>query len=522
MKLVTADQMRGLDRAAIDTYGIPGIVLMENASRAVFEIMASRAVPLGGKKVCVVCGRGNNGGDGFAVARHLLNAGATPVAVLAADPSSVSGDARINLDVCLKLGIPVKTVSDEKQLPALRASLRNADLIVDALLGTGVKGAPRPFFAKIILAMNKRQVPVYAVDVPSGVDADTGRVPGEAVRADHTITFGAPKIGLFVYPGAEFAGQVYIADIGIPTHLIRELKADAHLTGPAYIAAHVRPRRADAHKGDCGKVLVIGGSHGMSGAVCLAGASALRTGAGLVHLAVPECISHIVDKAFTEGVTIPLPDMDGTLSELCMEDLLPRAQAASAIILGPGLGVNRAVCEVVGQVLTKARVPVVVDADGLNCLARMKTPALIKRMKAPLILTPHPGEMARLLKSDVRAVQSGRLDAARACARKFRATVALKGAYSIIAAPRGDCYVNPTGNAGMATAGSGDVLSGVIGALAGEGVNPFAAAVCGAYIHGLAGDAAARQRGERAVTAGSMSSALTQVMKRLEQGGGGA
>jgi len=516
MKLVTAEQMRTLDRTAINKIGIPGIVLMENAAHGVYEIIASRAVPLAGKKACIVCGRGNNGGDGFALARILLNAGAKPVVVLAADPGKVSGDARINFDICRKLNIPVKVVADEKQLPALRAALRSADLVVDALLGTGLAGAVKPFFKKIIDIINTNKTTVYAVDVPSGVIVNTGQVLNAAVRADHTITFGAPKIGLFVYPGAEFAGQVYIADIGIPTHLIENLKTITHLTSPFYMSAHVLKRRADAHKGACGKVLAIGGSMGMSGAVCLAGSSALRTGAGLVRLAVPETIADVVEKKFTEGVTLPQPDVDGALSELCLDDLKEKITQAHAVILGPGMGVRGPARKVVEQVLIAARVPVVVDADALNCLAALKSLGFLKKLKAPVILTPHPGEMARLLKSSTEAVQADRLGAARAFAKKHKVTLVLKGAYSIIASPEGIVYVNPTGNAGMATAGSGDVLSGVIGALAAEGLDAFAAAVCGAYIHGQAGDTAAQQRGERSVTAGSISAALTLVMKKLE------
>jgi NAD(P)H-hydrate epimerase len=270
------------------------------------------------------------------------------------------------------------------------------------------------------------------------------------------------------------------------------------------------------NKGDCGKALVVGGSLGMSGSVCLAASSALRMGAGLVYLAVPESIADVVDKKFTEGITLALPDVDGALSELCLDELLEALERVDALILGPGMKVTPDTCAVVQALLKASRVPVVVDADGLNCLAQCDSLRFLKKLQAPVALTPHPGEMARLCKTGIPSVQANRLNTARAFAVEHRVTVALKGAYTIIAAPSGEVYVNPTGNAGMATAGSGDVLTGIIGALLGEGVEAFPAAVCGAYIHGLAGDACAQQRGERAVTAGSISAALTHVVKKLE------
>ena len=517
MKLVTAEQMRRLDATAIDKIGIPGAVLMENASHGVFEVISSREMPLSGKKACVLCGRGNNGGDGFAVARHLFNAGAQPVVVLAAEAKRIQGDALINLNICKKLKIPVAALTSDKHIPRLSDALRGSDFVVDALMGTGIRGEVKPFFQKVIDIVNRQRITVYAVDVPSGVNADDGRVPGSAIRAHHTITFGAPKIGLFVYPGAECAGQVYVADIGIPTHLVRELKTQTHLTSASFVSAHVRRRRADVNKGDCGKVLIVGGSPGMSGAVCLAGVSALHTGSGLVSLAVPETIAGLVDKKFTEGVTLPLAAESGALSRMCIGDVLEKLKAVNAVVLGPGMKVTDSTCDVVRGILEAARVPVVVDADGLNCLARGKSLEFLKKLKTSAVLTPHPGEMARLLRVKSEVVQVDRLNTARAFAKNHHVTLVLKGAYSLVASPRGEVYVNPTGNAGMATAGSGDVLSGIIVSLLGEGMDSFTAAVCGAYIHGLAGDASAQARGERAVTAGSIATALASVMKKLEE-----
>ena len=517
MKLLTAEQMRKLDATAIHTLGIPGIVLMENASLGVFQVIAASEENLTGLRACIVCGRGNNGGDGFAVARHLLNAGAKPQLVLAAQPSKISGDALTNFNICKKLKIPMSVVTSEPALGKLKSALRGADIVVDALLGTGFRGELRPLFLEIVRTINRRKATVYAVDIPSGVQADDGRAGNAAVRAQHTVTFGAPKIGLFVHPGAEHAGQVYIVDIGIPTTLTEKVVAKTHLTSPAYVATHVLPRAETAHKGDCGRLLIVGGSVGMSGAVCLAGMAALRAGAGLVYLAAPEEIASIVDKKLTEGVTVPLPDVDGGLSSLCIDDLIEKAAGVDAVVLGPGMGVTDDTIRIVETLVREVRVPMLVDADGLNCLARLKSLALLRKAHAPLVLTPHPGEMARLLKSKTSAVQADRLNAARSFAKRHKASLVLKGALSVTAAPGGEVYVNPTGNPGMATAGSGDVLSGVAGAFLAEGMEAFAAAVCGAYIHGAAGDAAAKARGRRAATAGDFARAVALVMKKYEE-----
>ncbi|MEW5946038.1 MAG: NAD(P)H-hydrate dehydratase [bacterium] len=513
MRLVTAEQMRELDRAAIEDVGIPGIVLMENASRGVFEVIASEASPLEGKRALVVCGRGNNGGDGFAVARHLLNAGAVPEIALAAAKGEVSGDARTNLEVCLRLKIGVTEVRGEKGLRKLSSGLRRADFVVDALLGTGVKGALKPVYEKMIARVNGFRGSVFAVDAPSGVSVDDGTVPTAAVRATHTVTFGMPKVGLFVYPGAGYAGKVYVVDIGIPVELLRGVRSEVELTPRALVRGCLAGRRADVHKGECGSVLVVGGSRGMSGAPCMAGMSALRVGAGLVYLAVPEGLHDLVERKFTEGVTLPQPEEDGVLSAGCVDGLVEKCGGVDAVVLGPGLGVTPGTRAVVEGVISEARAPVVVDADALNVIALRRE--VLRRARAPLILTPHPGEMARLMGTSAGAVQSARLESARGFAAKHNVTVVLKGAYSLTAAPRGRVYVNPTGNPGMATGGSGDVLSGVVGGLAAGGVPPVEAAAAGAYIHGLAGDVAVRSIHERALTATMMIRFIDRAMTMI-------
>ncbi len=517
MKLFSSSAMRELDGKTIEQIGVPGIVLMENASRGVFEIIHAEMGPLKGLKGVIVCGKGNNGGDGFAVARHLFNAGAQPKIVLAADPKEIAGDAKINMFICKNLSIPIHSAVDFKRLGTLRKLVREADFVVDALLGTGVSGPLKPLFLNIINIVNSSDCPIFAVDIPSGVQADDGRVFNGAVNADHTITFGAPKIGLYVYPGAGFAGNINVVDIGIPGALTDKAKTDVFLATKAYVGTKVKERAAAAHKGDCGRLLIIGGSRGMSGAPCLAGTASLRTGAGLVYLAVPKGMLSVVEHKLTEGITIPQPeDRRGRISLSGVKELIEQTRKVDAVVLGPGIGVSDETCELVCRLIEESRTPMLVDADALNCIARERE--VLKSAKAPLVLTPHPGEMARLAKMKTADVQTARLDTVRSFAREFRAVVVLKGAHTLIASPSGIVYVNPTGNSGMATAGSGDVLSGIGGALLAEGVPAFDAAVCAAYLHGLSGDKAADRFAKRSIMASDIiryiPAAINEIMYR--------
>ncbi|MFA6448149.1 MAG: NAD(P)H-hydrate dehydratase [bacterium] len=517
MKLLTSSQMRGLDRKAIEEYGIPGIALMENASRGAFETIDALAGPLEGKKALVVCGKGNNGGDGFAVARYLLNAGAKMEIVSAAQLREIGGDAATNLNICKKLKIPITVATDPANLNVLKKLVREADFIVDALLGTGVAGPVKPLYLKIIQIINKSECPVFSLDIPSGVQADDGRVLNGAVEADYTITFGSAKIGLFMHPGAGNAGEIYIADIGIPAESIDETEAGVFLTTRDYVGACVKERPAAAHKGDCGRLLIVGGSRGMAGAPSLSGMSALRTGAGLVYVAAPKGILGVIGKKLVEAVALPMDeDARGLLSRACLGDLLKAVKKVDAIAIGPGIGVSDETAEVVYRLIGESKVPMLIDADALNCVAL--DPDVLKTAKAPIALTPHPGEMARLAKLTIGEVQASRLDTAREFARKYGATVVLKGANTVVAAPGGVAFVNATGNPGMATAGSGDVLSGIGGALLAEGIEPFAAAACAAYLHGAAGDKAAEKIGRRSIMASDIARCIPDALAEVMAG----
>lgn len=507
--------MRRLDKTAIEHFGIPGIVLMENASRGVFEVIASAVGDVRGKRALIVCGKGNNGGDGFAAARHLHNAGAAPTVALAAARKEIAGDAAVNLRVCEKLKIPITIIGAEAAAKKFAGMIRGADFVVDALLGTGVRGPVKPLFASIIGAVNEFGGEIFAVDVPSGLSVDDGKVHNICVRATRTVTFGMPKIGLYVYPGAEFAGKVYVVDIGIPVGVLSRVDSRVELTPRGLLKRAFAPPERGAHKGDCGKLLIVGGSRGMSGAAALAAAAALRTGAGLVYIAAPESLANIIDRKITEGVVLPMPESGGALCETALPALVERAARVDAMVLGPGIGLTDGVRKIVAGLLRSVNAPLIIDADALNVVSA--APGILSKTRRPAIVTPHAGEMARLTSLSAADVQGARLETAVGFARQRKTITLLKGAYSIIASPRGEVRINPTGNPGMATAGSGDVLSGIIGALAARGVEPFDAAAAGAWLHGAAGDLAAATAGQRGMTASDIVRKIPAALMALKR-----
>jgi len=511
MKVVTAEMMRSLDRRAIDEYGIPGVVLMENAGRSVFEYLRERFHPLSTRRFHVFCGTGNNGGDGFVVARYLTLAGAQVYVTLVGDLEKVRGDARVHFELMVRLGIELK------QLEATHS------IQIDALLGTGIEGPPRAEYAEAIRCINSSPQPTISVDIPSGVSSDTGQAPGEAVCATATITFGYPKLGMFLSPGADLVGELIVCDIGFPWHVLNGdipydwLRPDELPPFPA------RPRAA--HKGMFGHVLVVGGSIGMSGAVTMTAKAALRSGAGLVTVATPASAQPLVASKLDEAMTLPLPEKKGALCAESFELVREMAERCDVICLGPGATREPETQSVIARLLQHVDRPVVVDADGLNALAAH--PDSVRERTAPTILTPHPGECARLLGTTAEAVQSDRIGAVRETAARYRSIVVLKGARSLIADGRSSSNshaeeatlpicINTTGNPGMATGGSGDSLTGILGALIGQQVDAFQAACLGVYLHGRAGDFAAEAKGETALIAGDIIEMLPRAIQELE------
>ena len=512
MKLATPGQMNQIDRTTISRVGIPGIVLMENAALRVVEEAVGIMGDPSGKDVVVFAGKGNNGGDAFAVARHLDNKGSKVSVYVLAEKGEISGDAATNLAVLGNMGVKVVELLKDSQLDQVRKETEAADLVVDGIFGTGLRGGVKGIPAMVIKLVNDSGRPVLSIDIPSGVSGETGKVLGICVEADVTVTFGLPKIGLAVHPGCDFAGRLVVADIGIPPAVIEELGIKANVTDEEYVLKRIPLRRKESNKGDYGKILIITGSTGMTGAGCLAGKAALRTGAGLVYLGVPAGLANVYDASLTEAVTLPLEDNGhGCLSAECAARILEKMGSMSAVAVGPGLTAGEDIFRIVEKIVEKSEVPLILDADALNALSR--DVSILGKLKTRCVITPHPGEFSRLTGLEIRDIRDNRIEAAREFSGKWNVTTVLKGSRTVVATPDGDIYVNTTGNSGMATAGSGDVLTGIIAGLAAQGVELPGAAVTGVYLHGLAGDEAARIKGEHGLIAGDIVEEIPYVIK---------
>ena len=511
LPLYTAAEMRRTDAAAIKGVGIPGAVLMERAGMAVAKHLLESFC----EDHCfvILAGKGNNGGDGFVCARHLLEAGAG-VRVLAAAPAAgYSGDARTNLKILGKLGLKVQHLPSAA---ALSAALATDCVVVDAIFGTGFSGEPRGKAAEFIAAAAAARLdgaPVVAIDIASGVDASTGEVAGTALPADATVTFHAPKVGHFVAPGSYLTGDLVLADIGIP----EECGAPAGNYLPAVDAlAAVIPLKMDYdHKFSTGRVLLAGGSTGLTGALCMSAGAALRAGAGVVSVAVPASLNPVFEQKLLEVMSLPQEDAGaGYLLEGSAGELAQSAAAFDCVALGPGLGRYPESAALARRFALAFEQPLVLDADGLNAFAGKL--ASLKKRPAPTVLTPHAGELARLLGIDAAAVAAHRLDHARAAARKAGVVVVLKGSATIITDGR-VTVLNPTGNPGLATAGSGDVLTGTIAALLAKGLEPLVAAAAGVYLHGAAADLAADDSSQDNLVASDLIDYLPLAFARLRE-----
>lgn len=513
MRAVTAEVMQELDRRTIMDYGISGIELMESAGAHVADIVRARFELCGPSTVLILAGKGNNGGDGFVVARLLAEAGWRVSLLLFGDV--FTGDARTNFERLpanvLQIRLP------QNYIEPLTDILESSTIIVDAIFGTGLKSGLDTLCAGVADAVNRCNKPVVAVDIPSGVDATTGRVPSIAIRADITVTFAAAKTGHFLYPGAEFVGELVVVDIGIPDELMKQTSSVTFIDN-VYASKLVKIRSRTAHKGSYGHCLIIAGSSGKSGAAVLAANSAMRSGAGLVTLAVPAGIHAIAEAKTTEVMTASLPDSPGgTLSSDAVEDILCLADNKDAVAIGPGLGSDENTTSIIRRLLSHLSVPLVLDADALNAIAG-DTECLSSSILSPaVILTPHPGEMARLAGVSIADIEQNRIGAAQSFATANNCFLLLKGARTVIAAPDGRLSINSSGNPGMASGGMGDVLTGVIVALLGQGYEPFTACCLGAYCHGMAGDLAAAEKGEIGLIATDVQESLAYAFNVLGQ-----
>ena len=507
MYLVTAEEMREMDRRTIETFGVPGRVLMENAGLGAMRVMQAYFPDLDSKKVGILAGRGNNGGDGFVIARYLSFRGVKVTVFLLSKRGRVKGDAGVNLALLSPLNIPVVEIEDSVGLKQKKAAMRQPAIWVDALLGTGLNMDVRGYYRETIDFINRLKKPVLSVDIPSGLNADTGQVCGTCVRARVTATFGFAKLGLEVFPGAAQRGDLEIVDIGIPPFIADAVNPRQFLLTPTISGAYLRERAPEAHKGTTGHALVVAGSTGKTGAASMTAMAAMRAGAGLVSLGVPEGLNHVVEAQVTEVMTIPLPETGNhRLDAAALEVVQAHLVGKRCVAIGPGIGTGTGAGRLLFGLLAQADVPLVIDADGINLLA--DDPQALKKARAPVIITPHPGEMARLLHTTPNRIQQDRVGCARDFAEKFGAHVVLKGAATVIACPDGTVYINTTGNPGMASGGMGDVLTGLITGFLAQGHSAEAAAHLGVYLHGRAADHLFEHKGPFGFLA-------TEVMARI-------
>ncbi|HXX57653.1 MAG TPA: NAD(P)H-hydrate dehydratase [Thermodesulfovibrionales bacterium] len=514
MKVVTAEEMRDIDEKTIRKFGISGNVLMERAGTAV----ASRVMELySGRKVIVVCGGGNNGGDGIVAARELYNTGRHVKVLLFSEEDKLSPDCLSQFRIAKRMGVPIE----------MRAGMTGRDLhsavVVDALFGTGLSKDVVGKTAKAIHFLNDSDAPVVSVDIPSGISSDTGQLMGTAVRAAQTVTFGLPKRGHLLHPGAELTGRLFIENIGFPEDLLTSQNLNVNMLEKREVSALVPERHTYSHKGDYGHVFIVAGSRGKTGAAFMAARACMRTGSGLVTLGVPESLMHVFQSRVTEEMTLPLPDRgDGSLSSDAADIILEfLSEKADVLCIGPGIGVSGETANILEKVLTTSRAPLVIDADGLNSI---RNTGILKNVLAPVILTPHPGEMARLLgktkkgrglSTQLGAIEKDRINTALSFSKDAGVHLVLKGVPTVIAEPDGRVFINTTGNPGMATGGTGDVLTGMVSSLLGQGLTPLDASLLGVYLHGLAGDRAADEKGERSLVASDIIEKLPAAFKEL-------
>lgn len=522
--MLSAQQMREVDRLTTERYGVPSLQLMENAASGTLEAIERKYGAPAGKRVLIVSGKGNNGGDGAALARMLGGKGASVDLVVLGRIEDTTGDARANFERAVSAGDALKVVEIESAEDLARTvSPAQYDLLVDAIFGTGLTRPAAGLYRAAIDLLNEKgaAAPVAAVDIPSGVSSDSPELLGPAVQANLTVTFTAPKIGNILPPACEQNGELVVVKIGSPDELVEQSGSTLNLVERPMIELWLTGSRRSAHanKGDAGKVLILAGSRGKTGAACLAGEAAIRAGAGLVTVATPHSsqlvvASRISSECMTEAVA---ETESGTASDVDLERVLELTAERDVFAMGPGLGRHKSTSALVRHLTLRCAGPVIIDADGLNSLAPW-TGELRGRPERPLILTPHPGEMARLVDKSTSEVIRDLIAVALEFATTYSVVLVLKSSRTLVAGPDGEVWINPTGNAGMATGGSGDVLTGLLaGLLAQKPDDPVAAAVTAVYLHGLAGDIAASRLGTRAMIASDITAMLGDAF--IEVGG---
>lgn len=505
MRVVTAEQMKRIDRRAIERYGIPSLILMENAALAVVSAIEEHYVEA--ERFAVLCGLGMNGGDGLAVARHLHDHGSVVDVCILGTLEALAGDARVMLDAARGAGVRVMFCESEDTLNGWLAKASTADVVVDALFGTGLTRAPEGLHQDAIDGLNELRLPVVSVDVPSGVNASTGEVAWPAVHADHTITFGLPKVAHVFSPASGFCGEIVVADISIPHAAVDEEEITLSVMTAAEVDEMVPERSPRSHKGTYGHVAIVGGSAGRSGAAVLAARGALRSGAGLVTVVTDRETAQIVDAHSIESMSLADELRDaGNVVELL--------ERYAVVAIGSGLRDDEDSYRFLRELVTRIEKPLVLDAGAISAFAG--TPELLHTTSAK-ILTPHPGEAARLLGRQVSEIERDRISTAREIAARTGAVVILKGHQTLVADAHGNVSVNPTGNPAMAAGGMGDVLTGLAAALLAQHLDAWDAARVAVFLHGLAGDLAASERGELGILASEVADLIPRALRSARE-----
>jgi NAD(P)H-hydrate epimerase len=508
--------MRKIDELAVQDHSLTIVQLMENAGTAVLDVLEETQSPLSKKTFGVLCGKGHNGGDGLVVARLLKQKKASVVAVLVGEAEELSAETKKQLQKAKTAKVPVLHLTDNGNIKAIQAALEECDMIVDGLLGTGLSRPVDGLYRELILLVRKLAKPVIAVDIPSGLSSDSGSPMGEVLPAQITVTFGLPKFGFYTPIGSSFTGALKIVNIGFPQDLLNPEWIHQELSDLAMVQKSLPRYDENTHKGTRGRVLVIAGARGLTGAAFLSAYGAQRIGAGLVTVACPESLNSILAMKLTEPMTAPVPEIEGGFfSPRATGRILDLAVNVNSVVLGPGIGRNRETGQLVKDLIMKLTMPMVVDADALYLMGGHLDH--FKTAKAPIVITPHPGEAAWLLKTTIVAVEQNRLKVAKQLAQDYNVHVVLKGRFTVIANPKGEVRVNPTGNRGLATGGTGDVLSGIIGGLLAQRLPAFEAATTGVYLHGLAGEKASRKLGPDGLLAGDLLPLLPRLLRQVRE-----
>ena len=508
MKVATVAQMRALDRRAVEEFGIPPEILMENAGDAAYSVIA-RELGVQGKRFILFCGTGNNGGDGFVVGRKLHSAGGHVVVFLLGRSEELKGPAKTNFDMLSRTPVEVYSIESPD---TTQGAIYRSDAIVDAIFGTGLTREVEGAYSNVIRSINDSAKKVFSLDIPSGVNGDSGQVMGMGVRADCTITFGLPKIGNLLYPGNELCGRLYVSPISFPPSLYNTNSIAVEISDPLEL-----PRRdKNTHKGSYGKALFVAGSSKYMGAPYFSALSFLKAGGGLSYLAAPTSVTPFLANKGSEVVLIPQQETEsGSIAFQNRDELLDFAQNMSMVVIGPGLSLDDETQELVRELAKTTGRPLLIDGDGITAVAADLD--AISRRKAETVLTPHNGEMARIAGIEIAEIQSNKIDILRRAAKDLNATIVLKGPHSLVGYPDGRVSINTSGNPGMATAGSGDVLTGTIAAMHGLGLSVSDAVRTAVFIHGLAGDLAAKDRGEDGMTAQDILDYLPYALKHYRE-----